>query len=96
MHILYTTCFGIVSQELIYNSGIMQLAMLAPYSNLATSVAAALVPTLLGPAKMKGPEESEPANVNKSTEETPAEGGETQQILFYHKLPRNMCKSISH
>lgn len=27
--------------------GIMQLAMLAPYNNLATSVAAALVPTLL-------------------------------------------------
>lgn len=29
--------------------GIMQLAMLAPYNNLATSVAAALVPTLLTP-----------------------------------------------
>ncbi|XP_059488608.1 uncharacterized protein LOC132204245 [Neocloeon triangulifer] len=29
--------------------GIMQLAMLAPYNNLATSVAAALVPTLLAP-----------------------------------------------
>jgi hypothetical protein len=27
----------------------MQLAMLAPYNNLATSVAAALVPTLLAP-----------------------------------------------
>ena len=30
-------------------AGIMQLAMLAPYSNLASSVAAALVPTLLAP-----------------------------------------------
>jgi len=30
-------------------SGIMQLAMLAPYNNLASSVAAALVPTLLAP-----------------------------------------------
>jgi len=32
-----------------FSSGIMQLAMLAPYNNLATSVAAALVPTLLAP-----------------------------------------------
>lgn len=55
----------------------MQLAMLAPYSNLATSVAAALVPTLLGPPKMKGPEESEPANVNKSAEEASMEEGNT-------------------
>ncbi|CAB3373575.1 Hypothetical predicted protein [Cloeon dipterum] len=31
------------------HKGIMQLAMLAPYNNLATSVAAALVPTLLAP-----------------------------------------------
>lgn len=30
-------------------AGIMQLAMLAPYNNLASSVAAALVPTLLAP-----------------------------------------------
>ncbi|XP_072758120.1 uncharacterized protein [Anoplolepis gracilipes] len=55
-----------------HQKGIMQLAMLAPYSNLATSVAAALVPTLLGP-KMKGPEECEAANAGKSTEETIAE-----------------------
>ncbi|XP_073973721.1 uncharacterized protein isoform X2 [Rhodnius prolixus] len=32
--------------------GIMQLTMLAPYNNLATSVAAALVPTLLAPKLM--------------------------------------------
>lgn len=37
----------------------MQLAMLAPYSNLASSVAAALVPTLLSP-KVKDTEETEP------------------------------------
>lgn len=61
----------------------MQLAMLAPYSNLATSVAAALVPTLLGPAKMK--EESKPANVNKSVEEAPVEEGNTHYTLFYYK-----------
>jgi len=47
----------------------MQLAMLAPYSNLATSVAAALVPTLLGPTKMKSSEESEAKNANKNVEE---------------------------
>lgn len=57
-----------------HHKGIMQLAMLAPYSNLATSVAAALVPTLLGPAKMKGSEESEPVNANKNAEEAIAEG----------------------
>jgi len=64
----------------------MQLAMLAPYSNLATSVAAALVPTLLGPAKMKGPEESEPVNANKNAEGAPPEGGNRRQQIFYHKL----------
>ncbi|KAG7214106.1 hypothetical protein KM043_001464 [Ampulex compressa] len=44
--------------------GIMQLAMLAPYSNLATSVAAALVPTLLSP-KSKCTEQSETINLEK-------------------------------
>lgn len=67
-----------------HQKGIMQLAMLAPYSNLATSVAAALVPTLLGPPKMKGPEESEPANVNKSAEEASME--EESQITITAKV----------
>ncbi|KZC08715.1 PREDICTED: uncharacterized protein LOC107186908 [Dufourea novaeangliae] len=43
-----------------HQKGIMQLAMLAPYSNLASSVAAALVPTLLNP-KVKNVEETESA-----------------------------------
>lgn len=47
----------------------MQLAMLAPYSNLATSVAATLVPTLLS-AKMRSVEENQPANASKNTMET--------------------------
>jgi len=55
--------------------GIMQLAMLAPYSNLATSVAAALVPTLLGP-KMKGAEENESVNISKNTEDASADEGD--------------------
>jgi hypothetical protein len=33
----------------LLRAGIMQLALLAPYNNLASSVAAALVPTLLTP-----------------------------------------------
>ncbi|XP_016842510.1 uncharacterized protein LOC100680409 isoform X2 [Nasonia vitripennis] len=48
--------------------GIMQLAMLAPYNNLATSVAAALVPTLLGP-KLKAFDDSEP---NKGPDTNPS------------------------
>lgn len=60
----------------------MQLAMLAPYNNLATSVAAALVPTLLGP-KMKSSEESEPAKAAKSAEEETAEEGNT---LYYESF----------
>ncbi|XP_076224173.1 uncharacterized protein LOC116424682 isoform X3 [Nomia melanderi] len=43
-----------------HQKGIMQLAMLAPYNNLASYVAPALVPTLLNP-KVKNIEESEPA-----------------------------------
>lgn len=58
----------------------MQLAMLAPYSNLATSVAATLVPTLLG-AKIKSTEENEPANTRKSAEEM-KEGNVYAKILF--------------
>ncbi|XP_076643479.1 uncharacterized protein LOC143353786 [Halictus rubicundus] len=42
-----------------HQKGIMQLAMLAPYGNLASSVAAALVPTLLN-SKTKTAEETEP------------------------------------
>ncbi|XP_071632419.1 uncharacterized protein [Temnothorax longispinosus] len=64
-----------------HQKGIMQLAMLAPYSNLATSVAAALVPTLLGPVKMKNPEESAPVNVNKTAEEAPVEGESRVTII---------------
>lgn len=46
----------------------MKLAMLAPYNNLATSVAAALVPTLLGP-KLKALEDGEP---NKGPDTNPS------------------------
>lgn len=49
--------------DIIFYSGIMQLAILAPYSNLASSVAAALMPTILGP-KIRSAEENEPANEN--------------------------------
>jgi len=66
----------------------MQLAMLAPYSNLATSVAAALVPTLLGP-KIKGAEENESVNISKNTEEASAEEGDEQNIVLSMECLRN-------
>lgn len=50
--------------------GIMQLAMLAPYNNLASSVAAALVPTLLNP-KIKDAEITEPATFTNDPEKYP-------------------------
>lgn len=45
----------------------MQLAMLAPYSNLASSVTAALVPTLLTP-KIKDGQEAEAVTVANDSE----------------------------
>lgn len=82
---------------LLIVTGIMQLAILAPYSNLATSVAAALVPTLLGP-KIRGTEESEPANMSKIVEEAPAEEGNVNRILlyFYITLYRIYMYSIEY
>ncbi|XP_076618714.1 uncharacterized protein LOC143340526 isoform X1 [Colletes latitarsis] len=50
-----------------HQKGIMQLAMLAPYSNLASSVAAALVPTLLSP-KIKEAEDAESATFTIDSE----------------------------
>ncbi|XP_058799059.1 uncharacterized protein LOC131668699 isoform X2 [Phymastichus coffea] len=55
--------------------GIMQLAMLAPYNNLATSVAAALVPTLLGPTKFK-------PSVDDATAKPTAKGPENNNPSF--------------
>lgn len=66
-------------------SGIMQLAMLAPYSNLATSVAAALVPTLLGP-KIKNTEEIEPANANNSAQEAPQGNARIANVFFINEI----------
>lgn len=63
----------------------MQLAMLAPYNNLATSVAATLVPTLLG-AKMRSTEEN--TNASKSTMETLAEESGERKLYTLYKLLR--------
>ncbi|XP_063991696.1 uncharacterized protein LOC135170105 [Diachasmimorpha longicaudata] len=51
MHLLRTLPNNLLTGDhsVANQKGIMQLAMLAPYNNLATSVAAALVPTLLNP-----------------------------------------------
>jgi hypothetical protein len=68
-----------------FAAGIMQLAMLAPYNNLATSVAAALVPTLLAP-KIRVTDENErsqslaPASDQASTTASAAPMGKL--ILF--------------
>nr|KAF7427272.1 hypothetical protein H0235_006966 [Vespula pensylvanica] len=70
MHLLKTMPSSMLTRDNsnAHQKGIMQLAMLAPYSNLATSVAAAaLVPTLLGP-KIKDSEQNESANVEGNSE----------------------------
>ncbi|KAL0122648.1 hypothetical protein PUN28_007400 [Cardiocondyla obscurior] len=77
-----------------HQKGIMQLAMLAPYSNLATSVAAALVPTLLGPARMKSTEENEPANMKKILEEDSVEG--ESQVTKVCKIETPAQKEIQN
>ncbi|XP_076482479.1 uncharacterized protein LOC117160390 isoform X1 [Bombus vancouverensis nearcticus] len=53
-----------------HQKGIMQLAMLAPYNNLASSVATALVPTLLNP-KIKDAEITEPATLTNDLDKNP-------------------------
>ncbi|XP_035722724.1 uncharacterized protein LOC118441860 [Vespa mandarinia] len=70
MHLLKTMPSSMLTRDNsnAHHKGIMQLAMLAPYSNLATSVAAAaLVPTLFSP-KIKDSEENESANVEGNSE----------------------------
>ncbi|XP_012154181.2 uncharacterized protein LOC100883163 isoform X1 [Megachile rotundata] len=57
----------------MHHKGIMQLAMLAPYNNLASSVAAALVPTLLN-SKVKDIEEADPATFTTDSNKTTSEG----------------------
>ncbi|XP_053994596.1 uncharacterized protein LOC128884926 isoform X1 [Hylaeus volcanicus] len=51
-----------------HQKGIMQLAMLAPYNNLASSVTAALVPTLLS-SKIKDTQETEPPTFTIDSEQ---------------------------
>lgn len=46
------------------NTGIMQLEILAPYNNLATSMAAALVPALLVPHQSKSDSKDKPSKFN--------------------------------
>jgi len=45
-------------------TGIMQLGILAPYNNLATSMAAAFVPALLVPHQSKSDSKDKPSNFN--------------------------------
>ncbi|XP_014473915.1 PREDICTED: uncharacterized protein LOC106744031 isoform X2 [Dinoponera quadriceps] len=91
-HLLRTMPSSMLTRDnsIAHQKGIMQLAMLAPYSNLATSVAAALVPTLLGPKIPKGPEENEAVNANKNTEEAPQSNApqETSRVTTTAKVCR--------
>lgn len=59
----------------------MQLAMLAPYNNLATSVAAALVPTLLGPARINFGQAEQQIKKNQDTKPSKTY---TNVLIAYH------------
>ncbi|XP_076754131.1 uncharacterized protein LOC143425312 [Xylocopa sonorina] len=80
-----------------HQKGIMQLAMLAPYNNLASSVAAALVPALLKP-KVKDVETTEPTTFTNDTDKDSEDRlmkmskREEQVPKEYDKSP---CKSTS-
>ncbi|EFN77338.1 uncharacterized protein LOC105189677 [Harpegnathos saltator] len=108
-HLLRTMPSSMLTRDnsTAHQKGIMQLAMLAPYSNLATSVAAALVPTLFGP-KIKDPEETEATNANKNTEEVSQESRVTttakvckieepvQKEVYNPTIPTCIVQSPSH
>ncbi|XP_012257909.2 uncharacterized protein LOC105687107 isoform X1 [Athalia rosae] len=70
MHLLRTVPNSMLTRDNshINQKGIMQLAMLAPYNNLATSVAAALVPTLLGPKLKASAENTIPGSIIRDSE----------------------------
>ncbi|XP_011297750.1 uncharacterized protein [Fopius arisanus] len=72
MHLLKALPNNLLTRDnsLANQKGIMQLAMLAPYNNLATSVAAALVPTLLNP-KYKN-DDNDPVNPEESQKGMPS------------------------
>ncbi|XP_068084393.1 uncharacterized protein [Anabrus simplex] len=58
--------------------GIMQLAMLAPYNNLASSVAAALVPTLLTPKIRITDENDQTFSYGSDSNSLPAQGAQQE------------------
>ncbi|XP_046479761.1 uncharacterized protein [Neodiprion pinetum] len=70
MHLLRTVPNSMLTRDNSHmnQKGIMQLAMLAPYNNLATSVAAALVPTLLGPKLRASDDNNVPGSIAKDSE----------------------------
>ncbi|CAK9796942.1 hypothetical protein ANTPLA_LOCUS1020 [Anthophora plagiata] len=72
IHLLQTVPSSMLMRDSsnTHQKGIMQLAMLAPYNNLASSVAAALVPTLLNP-KVKDVEVTEPATFTTNSDNNP-------------------------
>ncbi|KOX67156.1 hypothetical protein WN51_09400 [Melipona quadrifasciata] len=99
IHLLQTVPSSMLMRDSsnTHQKGIMQLAMLAPYNNLASSVAAALVPTLLNP-KIKDAEITEPTTFTNDPEKNPKDRlmkiaeKEEQEKKECDKSP---CKSIS-
>jgi hypothetical protein len=59
-------------------TGIMQLALLAPYNNLASSVAAALVPTLLTPKIRITDENSQTFSFGSDSNSQPMDASQQQ------------------
>ncbi|XP_046146064.1 uncharacterized protein LOC114875792 isoform X1 [Osmia bicornis bicornis] len=98
IHLLQTVPSSMLMRDNsnIHHKGIMQLAMLAPYNNLASSVAAALVPTLLN-SKVKDVEEAEPATFTNDSNKTSTDGliKVTKKEQIQRDFNKSPCKSTS-
>ncbi|XP_016772609.1 uncharacterized protein LOC412943 isoform X2 [Apis mellifera] len=96
IHLLQTVPNSMLMRDSnTHQKGIMQLAMLAPYNNLASSVAAALVPTLFN-SKIKDGEITESAtftNENKNSKDGITKSEKEEQIL--KDCDKSPCKSMS-
>jgi len=65
------------------SAGIMQLALLAPYNNLASSVAAALVPTLLTPKIHITDENDQTFSFGSDSNSLPMETNQQQGTVYW-------------
>ncbi|KDR22130.1 hypothetical protein L798_02094, partial [Zootermopsis nevadensis] len=72
--------------------GIMQLALLAPYNNLASSVAAALVPTLLTPKIRITDENDRTFSYGSDSNNQLADANQQQTDVEYEPLPKGLVR----